>query len=431
MLTELSIRDFAIIDELTMTFHEGLTVLTGETGAGKSIIIDAVQQLAGARGSVDFVRHGAKKAEIEWLVIIDRKNHAVYEKGKQFGIKMEDDQVVLHRTITDGGKSICRVNGKLVTLTILREFGKTLIDIHSQHETQSLLDSENHIHLLDSYDEQAILNEKKEYARIYNELLKLKNRYAQLSTNEQEMAQRLDLLQFQQHELTEANLSPDEDEQLEKERDYLMNYERIFNALNEAYTALYGEQKELEWLNRAQQSLQDVRSYDTFIAQQAEQLTNHYYTIEDLVFEMRNYMDTLAYNPNRLNEIEARLDEINGLKRKYGSTVNEILEYMTEVEKEIEEISNKDSHLEKLATTIQKIEKDAFFQAKILHTLRRKAANSLIDAVHKELKGLYMENTTFSISFNPKIDENDTHFYKNSSIHLNKNGFDHIQFMIS
>src|SRR5699024_6173390 len=326
---------------------------------------------------------------------------------------------------------ICRVNGKLVTLTILREFGKTLIDIHSQHETQSLLDSENHIHLLDSYDEQAILNEKKEYARIYNELLKLKNRYAQLSTNEQEMAQRLDLLQFQQHELTEANLSPDEDEQLEKERDYLMNYERIFNALNEAYTALYGEQKGLEWLNRAQQSLQDVRSYDTFIAQQAEQLTNHYYTIEDLVFEMRNYMDTLAYNPNRLNEIEARLDEINGLKRTYGSTVNEILEYMTEVEKEIEEISNKDSHLEKLATTIQKIEKDAFFQAKILHTLRRKAANSLIDAVHKELKGLYMENTTFSISFNPKIDENDTHFYKNSSIHLNKNGYDHIQIMIS
>src|SRR5699024_10888345 len=152
------------------TFHEGLTVLTGETGAGKSIIIDAVQQLAGARGSVDFVRHGAKKAEIEGLFIIDRKNNAVYEKGKQFGIKMADDQVVLQRTITDGGKSICRVNGKLVTLTILREFGKTLIDIHSQHETQSLLDSENHIHLLDSYDEQAILNEKKEYARIYNEL---------------------------------------------------------------------------------------------------------------------------------------------------------------------------------------------------------------------------------------------------------------------
>src|SRR5699024_1819988 len=144
MLTELSIRDFAIIDELTMTFHEGLTVLTGETGAGKSIIIDAVQQLAGARGSVDFVRHGAKKAEIGGIRRIDRKNHAVYEKGKQLRIQMEDDRVVLHRTITDGGKSICRVNGKLVALTFLREFGKTLIDIHSQHETPALLDSENH-----------------------------------------------------------------------------------------------------------------------------------------------------------------------------------------------------------------------------------------------------------------------------------------------
>ncbi|HEX6594401.1 MAG TPA: DNA repair protein RecN [Bacillota bacterium] len=431
MLTELSIRDFAIIDEVSITFHEGLTVLTGETGAGKSIIIDAVQLLAGGRGSVDFVRHGSKKAEIEGLFIIDRNDHAVYETGERFGIKMEDHQIVLHRTITNGGKSICRVNGKLVTLTILREIGNTLIDIHSQHETQSLLDSDHHIHLLDLYDERAIAQAKADYEQIYNELSKLKQRYKELSENEQEMAQRLDLLQFQHRELEEANLSPDEDEKLEKERDYLMNYERIFNALNESYTALYGEQKGLEWLNIAQQSLQDVRSYDGFIAQQAEQLTNHYYAIEDIVFEMRNYMDTLAYNPNRLNEIEARLDEINGLKRKYGTTVNEILEYTTVIRQEIEEISNKDSHLEKLSTSIQKIEKDAFFHANILHKLRRQAADSLTAAVHKELKDLYMENTMFSISFDPKIDEKDTHFYKNQSIHLHKNGFDHIQFMIS
>src|SRR5699024_5298859 len=149
MLQELSIRDFAIIDEISLTFHEGLTVLTGETGAGKSIIIDAIQLLAGGRGSVEFVRHGAKKAEIEGLFIIDDEKHTVYEPFRDYGIEIDDGMIVLNRSITASGKSICRVNGKFVTLAILKEFGKTLIDVHSQHETQSLMDKTHHIDLLD------------------------------------------------------------------------------------------------------------------------------------------------------------------------------------------------------------------------------------------------------------------------------------------
>ncbi|NAP01773.1 AAA family ATPase, partial [Halomonas sp. MG34] len=241
MLTELSIRDFAIIDQISITFNEGLTVLTGETGAGKSIIIDAVQLLAGGRGSVEFVRHGAKKAEIEGLFTLDRKEHPIYQVGRDFGIEISDEQVVLQRTITSNGKSICRVNSKLVTLGILREFGKTLIDIHSQHETQSLMDPESHLELLDLYDPEAMKPTKKEYSYLYERLSSLKTRYKELSENEQEMAHRLDLLEFQLQELEQANLEPNEDTTLEEERMSLANFEKIYTALQDAYNALYGE----------------------------------------------------------------------------------------------------------------------------------------------------------------------------------------------
>src|SRR5690625_3231244 len=170
MITELSIRNFAIIDDISITFNEGLTVLTGETGAGKSIIIDAVQLLTGGRGSVEYVRHGAQKAEIEGLFTINNSKHQIYNIGKQYGIDVQDGMVVLHRTITSGGKSICRVNGKLVTLATLKEFGKTLIDVHSQHETQSLMDPENQIDLLDLYDEKNVTKAIEEYTVLYGQL---------------------------------------------------------------------------------------------------------------------------------------------------------------------------------------------------------------------------------------------------------------------
>jgi len=423
MLTELSIRDFAIIDQISITFHEGLTVLTGETGAGKSIIIDAIQLLAGGRGSVDFVRHGSKKAEIEGLFSVDSSNHPVYKKGNQFGVEITDGQIVLERTITAGGKSICRVNGKLVTLAILKEFGKTLIDIHSQHETQSLMDPDNHLDLLDMYDPVVTVKAKEEYGKLFKKLVELKNRYKKLSENEQEAAHRLDLLEFQKKELEEANLQPNEDETLEEERNTLSNYERIFKSLNDAYYALYGEQKGLEWINQAQLSLQESSKYDPFIAEKAEEIANNYYSLEEMTFVIRNQIDSLQYDPDRLNEIEARLNDINRLKKKYGSTVDEMLEYSAKIEEEIEELSNKDSFLASLEKQIEETEKDAYLEAKQLHDIRENSAKSLTNEIHKELKGLYLDKASFSISFDVASDPN----YPK----LHKNGFDHIRFLIS
>src|SRR5690625_234352 len=345
MLTELSIRDFAIIDEITIHFNDGLTVLTGETGAGKSIVIDAVQLLAGGRGSVDYVRHGTKKAEIEGLFIIDETKHPIYQVSDQFGIEIEDGMVVLQRTITAAGKSICRVNGKLVTLAILREFGKRLVDIHSQHESQLLMNPEHHIEMLDLYENESIAKAKEAYLEVYHKYLSLKKDYQKLSENEQELTHRLDLLEFQKNELEAANLQPNEDELLEEERTQLVNFENIYLAIQTAYNALYGENKGLDWLNVAQQALQENKEHHSFIEKQAEELTNYYYLIEEISFSLRDFNDTLHYDQNRLNEIEARLDEINRLKKKYGTTVNDMLEYLAKIEEEIEQIQNKDTHL--------------------------------------------------------------------------------------
>ncbi|GAA0443725.1 DNA repair protein RecN [Lentibacillus halophilus] len=426
MLTELSIQDFAIIDEISITFDEGLTVLTGETGAGKSIIIDALKLLAGGRGSVEYVRHGTNKAQMEGLFTLDDNHGTLYDIADQYGIDIQDNMMVLNRVITSGGKSICRVNGKLVTLAILREFGKRLIDIHSQHETQSLMEPDNHIRLLDMYSENQLTPTKHEYARLYEKLSSLQSRYKELSANEQEMSQRLDLLQFQQNEIKQANLVPDEDIQLEEERSQLANFERIYNGLLDAYNALYGEERGTEWLNTASQALQNSKDYDTFIAEKAEELSNHYFLVEELMYDIRNYADSLHYDPERLNEVESRLNEIDRLKKKYGSSVNDILEYLAHIEEEIEQLTDKDTHLAKLEEQIRETYQDAYLEAKELHDLRQKLAQSLTTQIHEELADLYLEKTYFSIAFEVKPDTE-----SGNDVKLHQNGFDYVQFLIS
>ncbi|MGI8316196.1 DNA repair protein RecN [Halobacillus mangrovi] len=431
MLTELSIRDFAIIDQISINFKEGLTVLTGETGAGKSIIIDAIQLLSGGRGSVEYVRHGMKKAEIEGLFTVE-SDHPVHQKGNQFGVDITDDgMVVLHRTITHQGKSICRVNGKLVTLGILKEFGHTLIDIHSQHETQSLMDPDRHIELLDLFASSDLETSMNEYRSVFENYRSLLKRYKELSENEQEMAQRLDLLEFQLRELQAAELKPKEDEELTEERNKLMNYEKIYQGINDAYNSLYGEQKGLDWLSHAMTSVESISDYDDRLSKMSEELSNSYYVIEEMTFELSSQMAELEFDPERLNQIESRLNELNRLMKKYGASVEEMLEYASRIEEEIDEIQNKDSHLSKMEKQMNELGQDAVVEAKNIHDIRSRASDILSEYIHEELKGLYLEKASFAVDIQLKEGRSNDPEIDGIPVHLQSNGFDIVKFLIT
>ncbi len=399
MLAEMSIKNFAIIESLGVSFQKGLTVLTGETGAGKSIIIDAISLVAGGRGSSEFVRFGCNKAEIEGLFLLDNDNHPCIEKGKELGIDISDGMVVLHRDILTNGKSICRINGKLVTLGILREIGRTLIDIHGQHEHQDLMNSERHLPMIDQFDEKLTIPAIEEYQQLYNQFLKLKKQLKGLTENEQKMAHRLDLIQFQLSEIKNAELEPGEEEALINEKSQLSNFERIHTSVTRSYKALSGEQQGLDWVGLAMSELEDVSSLNDKLKAIFENISSSFYLLEEATSSLRDQIDLLEFDPERLDFIETRLNEIRFLKKKYGQTVEDILEYAAKIEDEIDQIQNREVHLDRLRKNIKEIQNDLQLEAENLSEIRKQIAEKLKREIHKELKDLYMAKTVFDIQF--------------------------------
>lgn len=419
MLTELSIRNFAIIESLSVSFTKGLTVLTGETGAGKSIIIDAIHLLVGGRGSAEFVRHGEDKAEIEGLFFIEDPNHPSKAKAAEFGIEIEDGMIVLRRDIAANGKSVCRINGKLVTIAVLREVGSTLIDIHGQHEHQELMDETRHINLLDQFGSEEILPAIQEYRQVYRSFEQTLKKLNSLKLNEQQMAHRLDLIQFQHDEILSANLMMNEDVELLEERRKLANFERIFESIQMSYNALHGDQQGLDWIGLAMDNLQTAAELDSEYKTVAEAVANSFYMIEDAARTIRNHLDSLEYDPQRLLEIEDRLNEMNQLKRKYGKTIEEILEYASKTEEEIETLQNKEVHIDQMEKELASLKKDLRIEAHHITQIRKKWAKKLTKLIHKELKELYMEKAVFELKIDSDLDD------------FHKNGVDKVEFYIS
>lgn len=419
MLAELAIKNIAIIESVTVSFQKGFTVLTGETGAGKSIIIDSIHLLVGGRGSSDFVRHGADKAEIEGLFLIE-DDHPAIAKCSEFGIEIEEGMLLLKRDIYPSGKSVCRVNGKLVTITILREIGRTLVDIHGQHDNQEMLDEKSHLRLLDEFGGKEIYPALNEYQSIYREYVKIKKDLASLNENEQMMAQRLDLLKFQLNEITNAQLKIGEDEQLLTEKKKLTNFEKLFSSLNTTYEALQGEQKGLDWVGLALSNLDEAQTIDEELKEIYSIVSNSYYQLEDIVHTLREKLDELEYDPNRLNEIENRLNIIHQMKRKYGDSIEAILEYCAKIDDEIEMITNRESHIETLNKKLVSIEKDLLVEANHLTSLRKNAAEKLTEAIHEQLKDLYMDKTVFEVKF-----------FEQDNIEFQPDGIDKIEFYMS
>lgn len=418
MLTELTIRNFAIIDDLSVTFDEGLTIMTGETGAGKSIIIDAVQLLTGARASVEYVRHGAKKAEIMGLFYVDESYSRLKQFAQEYDIALQDDMLVLERNITSKGKSICKINGKIVTLSILKIFGTMLASIHSQHDTIHLMDVNNHLYLLDQFGTEKISPVKKAYQKEYEKLKALQNDYNKLAENEQQTAQRIDLLSFQLNELEQAALTEDEDNILQEERDQLQHFEKIYQAVQQSYYVLHGDGKVLEQLTIAKDQLTEVGNLNEDMEAKGTEMTNLFYQLEEMSFDLRDYKDSMYYDEDRLNEIESRLAELNRLKKKYGATVEEMLQYQTKISKELQTLENKDHHLEHLKVQIEEQTALALKKAENMTAIRKETATSLISLMEKELQDLYLPDARFSVDM--KVEES-----------LGMDGIDHIEFMLS
>ncbi len=432
MLIELSIKNFAIIENLIVPFEKGLTVITGETGAGKSMIIDAISLLVGGRGSTEFVRNGANRCELQGLFWIEDTTHDIYQKASQLGIEINDDQmVILERHITSQGKSICRVNGKLVTLGILRELGESLVDIHGQHEHQHLMQVERHLALLDQFEQEKLNVALMEYQTVYKLFLELRNRVKQYSENEQKLAQRLDLLQYQLKEIENAKLKQDEDVQLAAERLKLANSEKLYKIIHDCYHALYGDGKGLDWIMHAMNNAEDAATIDFQMGTLKETISNCYYLLEEATYSLRDYYESIEFDPNQLNIIEARLNEITQLKRKYGETVTDIFEYAAKIEEEIDDLLNREEKIQQLEQQLNDVCHDLFLEAKNLTQLRKAAAKQLIGKIHQQLQDLYMEKTKFHIEISERLASKHDPFINGKYIQFQADGIDTVEFQLS
>lgn len=400
MLRELDIRNFAIIDTLSVSFTEGMTVLTGETGAGKSIIIDAVHLLAGGRGSQEFIRHGAQKAEIEGLFHIESEKHPVHKKLEDFGIQASDGDVLLRRELNGKGKNVCRINGKLVTISILREVGAALIDIHGQHETQELMDEKQHLHLLDQFAGKLLTKAKEGYSHTFEKYTKLKREFASYNENEQQIAQRIDLLTFQLNEIEEAQLVPGEEETLLEDRKRLQNFTKIFESISQAHEAIQGESKGLDWVGNAMSELEHAAAVDEQFKEASESVTGAFYQLQDTSTEIKRILDQLEFDPERLNEIEQRLALLQSLKRKYGASVEDMLLYQEEQADELDKLLNRDQRLRLDQEKLKELTEDLRIEAEELTMLRKQAAAKLSKAIMEQLKELHMGKASFSVQFN-------------------------------
>lgn len=401
MLQTLSIKQFAIIDELEIHFSDGLTVLSGETGAGKSIIIDAIGQLIGMRASSDFVRHGEKKAIIEGIFDIDNSKEAISVLN-ELDIDIDEDFLLVKREIFSSGKSICRINNQIVTLQDLRKVMQELLDIHGQHETQTLLKQKYHLKLLDDYAENQYSSVKEQYETTFNEYKEKKKELEELQSADQALLQRLDLMKFQFEELQEASLKEGEITQLESDIKRIQNSEKLSLALNNAHVTLTDEHAITDRLYELSNHLQTI---DDIIPGRfkklKEDIDQFYYTLEDAKHELYDEMSNTEFDEQLLNELESRMNLLNNLKRKYGKNIDELITYQSKLESEIAKIENYEESTSQLKEEIDLLYEKVIKYGQSLSKERRIVARTLREHIVAEIQNLQMKEANLEISFQP------------------------------
>ena len=410
MLLEITIKNFAIIEGISLNFENGMTVLTGETGAGKSILLGALGMVIGRRTNIDAIRSGCEFMRVEAVFTLD--NNLVKDFLTKYNILVEDDDLIITRQVNINGKNSVQINNCHTTMAILRQLGELLVDIHGQHANQALLKPIKQLSLIDMYDGDAIQKQKEAYLEKYYQWLQIKQKLADSKINTQEMAQRLDMLKWQINEIENAKLTLDEDERLESEIKVLANAEKISLLTQDAYKLLYegenGKFAILSSLSQVRKDLENLAQYDENMAKVHQILDEAYFQIQDSADEIRNYGESIDYNPQKLDMMQSRLNDIDKLRRKYGNTIEEILNYLAKAKEELTYIENYDDNLAKLEQELSLLAKDASQEALILHELRQKSAKALEMAIMKELASLSMADAklVINLTLNDDFTEN-------------------------
>ncbi|MEA4870317.1 MAG: DNA repair protein RecN [Christensenella sp.] len=402
MLKQLSIRNIALIDQQHMEFFGGFSVLTGETGAGKSIIIEALNFVLGERASRELIKSGEEKASVEATFALS-PGEPVYEALSEQEISCEDGELTLYREFSQSGKNICRANGTLINTNALKLIGDALVDIHGQHAHQSLLDEKKHILLLDRFAGRETLEVKARVADAYRKASEAKRLLSAAQFNEQERERRIDLLTYQIKEIDVAGLTDGEEEQLEEQRGLLQNAQAVMEGLEGASVSLTGDDGEnggaLSAFSVALHMLDGIARFRGEYQQLAEKLHALYYDLEDASYTLRDYKTDFNFEPDMLDGIETRLELISTLKRKYGASVAEILNYRTKGQEELELIANADERREQLAAEYAAAKRDFDALSAELSAQRKSAAERLSARLLPELGDLGMPHAAFSANF--------------------------------
>ena len=429
MLLHLEIQNIALIDRVSIDLGNKFNILTGETGAGKSIIIDSINAILGERVSKDLIRTGKDKAVVEAVFQVDNERLAsVYESLGL--IPEEDGTLIVSREFTLSGRNICRINGKMVTVSMLKELGELIIDIHGQYDNQSLLRTESHIELLDAFAGERINTLKKEYLKFLDEYKSVRTKLKNLRGDKNERERKIDLLGYQVDEIKKAKLKSGEEEELNRQRLLLANSEKVAEALNSAYELLFQnnslKSSASDSINEAVAELGSIAKLDSKFSDVVQKLEEVSYQLEDIVETIRKEKDSVEYSPEALEQIEERLDLIFKLKRKYGNSIDEVLKYCRNTQTELDEIIRSEETINNLEDQSKQLSDKLMDISLMLNSERKSAAKILETSIGEELNELEMKNARFkvSIDFDQMTDTNGNRKFS-------ANGLDKIEFLIS
>ena len=398
MLLEISIKNFAIIEAISLNFEKGMTVLTGETGAGKSIIIDAMNMMLGARATTDVIRHGAPKAEIEGLFSVEN-SHALQMIFDEQGIEL-GDEIIIRREILQNGRSVSRVNGQMVNLSVLRSIGQYLVDIHGQHDQEELMRPQLHIQMLDGFGDADFLELKQAYQTNFDAYRKMRKQLLEIKKNQEEHKARIEMLEFQMAEIESASLQPGEDLKLNQERDKLLNHKNIADTLTNAYTMLDNEEfSSLANVRSAMNDMESLEDYDAEYREISSSLSESYYVLEDVTKRLEDIIEDLDFDGNRLMQIESRLDLIHSITRKYGGNVDDVLMYFAKITEEYNLLTGNNLSSDDMEAELKKLEVSLVDLASKLASARHNLAQQLEIEIQQELKDLYMDKARFQVQF--------------------------------